>query len=60
MRREPARHALLEEAMQPPRRDPFEIDLFPLLRDAMAEQSRRAIEMALAAGVEAPCARPTT
>jgi hypothetical protein len=44
----------LEASFEPPRRDPFYIDPFPLMRDAMAAQSLRALELARAAGLETP------
>ena len=55
LRRDPPRNAILEEAFeQPQKADPFAIDPMPLLRDAMAAQSQRALELAREAGVATP------
>ncbi len=53
--RDAPRNAILDEAFEASAEDnPFAIDPMPLLRDAVAVQSQRALELAREAGVETP------
>lgn len=51
------RRDAIEDAVEPPRPDPFAIDPMRLLRDAVLVQSARAIEMVKSAGLDAPIER---